>query len=82
MTNEEKILNQLWNSWPKEVILDSDFVNEVIIKAMRVYANAKIDNAELPDFLYEDEGEVKTGVWGDTDVTERWNNWKKYLKSQ
>jgi len=84
MSEEEKVLNQLWNNWPKPVILDSDFVHEVIHKAMRVYANAKIENAPLPDFLYvdEDDNAIKTGSYGDTDVTDKWNKWKEDLKSQ
>ena len=24
----------------------------------------------------EDDGEIKTGVHGDSDVTEKWNEWK------
>lgn len=36
------------------------------------------EEKQLPDFLYEDNGSIKIGRHGDTDVTEEWN---KYLKS-
>ena len=32
--------------------------------------------SSLPDFLYEDEGEIKVGVHGDSSVTDEWNRWK------
>ena len=30
----------------------------------------------LPDFLYDDKGNIKVGVHGDSSVTDEWNNWK------
>ena len=33
----------------------------------------------LPDFLFEDEGEIKIGFHGDTVVTDEWNKWKSKL---
>lgn len=33
-------------------------------------------SVSLPDFLYEDEGEIKVGVHGDSSVTDEWNRWK------
>lgn len=32
---------------------------------------------QLPDFLYESDGEIKIGYHGDTVVTDEWNKWKK-----
>lgn len=34
-------------------------------------------SGQLPDFLYEDEGEIKIGYHGDTVVTDEWNKWKE-----
>lgn len=34
-------------------------------------------NGQLPDFLYEDEGQIKIGYYGDTVVTDEWNKWKE-----
>lgn len=31
----------------------------------------------LPKFLYEDEGRIKIGYIGDTDVTDEWNEFKE-----
>lgn len=33
----------------------------------------------IPEFLYEDEGELKTGEHGDKIVTEAWNNYVKKI---
>ena len=33
-------------------------------------------SGQLPDFLYEDEGQIKIGSHGDTVVTDEWNKWK------
>lgn len=32
---------------------------------------------DLPDFLYESDGEIKIGYHSDTVVTDEWNKWKK-----
>ena len=34
-------------------------------------------SGQLPDFLYEDEGQIKIGYHGDTVVTDEWNKWKE-----
>jgi len=36
----------------------------------------------LPDFLYEDEGFVKVGVYADADVTTEWNRYIGGLQSE
>jgi len=35
----------------------------------------------LPDFLYEDEGEIKVGVHGNSTVTDEWKKWKAGYES-
>lgn len=36
-------------------------------------------NVSLPDFLYENEGEIRVGVHADDSVTDEWNKWKAGL---
>lgn len=31
---------------------------------------------EIPDILYENNGIIFIGRWGNTDVTDDWNRWK------
>ena len=38
--------------------------------------NSKVDPKVLPNFLYEDDGEIKVGVNGDSTVT---NQWEEYI---
>lgn len=35
------------------------------------------ENTTLPNFLYENNGEIRIGFNGDTIVTEEWNSWLK-----
>jgi hypothetical protein len=34
-------------------------------------------SVSLPEFLYEDDGRIKIGYKGDSDVTDEWNDWKE-----
>lgn len=34
-------------------------------------------SGRLPNFLYEDEGQIKIGYPGDAVVTDEWNKWKE-----
>ena len=38
--------------------------------------NIPIVSVPLPNFLYEDNGEILIGYHGDTVVTDEWNEWK------
>lgn len=41
MTEAEKVLFKHWNTWRKDVTLDADFVEQVILVAMEEYKNKK-----------------------------------------
>lgn len=55
---------------------DSQGVGTVMIidEINKEYEN-HMNKKELPSFLYEDKGRIRVGVHGDTDVTDRWNNY-------
>lgn len=56
-----------------------------IMKAMDDWAEDVVKNnivkpdvsGQLPDFLYEDKGQIKIGYHSDTVVTDEWNKWKE-----
>lgn len=46
------------------------------VQGMRYGESKKELTHKLPDFLYEDYGQIITGRRGDSDVTDEWNEWK------
>jgi len=52
--------------------MDEDCFIETVNEALRLFAVS----GQLPDFLYEDGGNVKIGYHGDTVVIDEWANWK------
>ena len=49
-------------------------VAEEIVELFSTHDDSKRNNP-LPSFLYEYDGIIKVGVWGDSDVTDEWNDY-------
>jgi hypothetical protein len=63
---------------------DEMYLIEEIQKALKQGQLLPIDSVSkrselLPDFLYEDDGIIKVGVQGDSEVTNEWNDYLKKL---
>jgi hypothetical protein len=55
-------------------------ITQSLIETKEKYINLlNLINNKLPDFLYNDDGIIKTGTHGDIDVTEEWEEWKEEL---
>ena len=51
-------------------------MNEVLDEALIIPVVSQ-QSKLLPDFLYEDDGIIRTGVHGDSAVTDEWNDYLK-----
>lgn len=77
---EKMLLNDLeetivmgWADTSEKVLL-LELIRERQVKNNIVLPDV---SGQLPDFLYEDNGEIKIGYHADTVVTDEWNKWKE-----
>lgn len=82
MKTPEEIYNEHTRGWDDY----RQIYNTDCIKMMETYASQlkpeMPTDIKLPDFLYEDDGEIKIGRHGDSVVTDEWNKWMRDLISK
>ena len=69
----EKLLFEVYDKGVKQQDCNLTECIENVKQALRIHDVS----GQLPDFLYEDEGQIKIGYHGDTVVTDEWNKWKE-----
>lgn len=75
MKEEKRLMNFVMSLWDRGLLaktpeeLDYEWV-------IWDYLKRQQPADDLPDFLYQDDGQIKIGYRGDSIVTDKWNEWK------